>query len=105
MMHAYCEGSGKENVERQLTERSTSAWPVFAWARRLAAAIAKRRSLSKLRRLDDRALADIGLTRSDVDRALLAPLGHDPTMELEVSRRLRSLGWRPTRNGAQIRRG
>lgn len=41
-----------------------------------------RRGLIALARLDDRQLADIGLTRSDVTGALAEPLWRDPTQVL-----------------------
>ena len=37
-----------------------------------------------LYRLDDRMLADIGLTRADVESALLEPVWRDPTRRLAV---------------------
>jgi uncharacterized protein YjiS (DUF1127 family) len=53
-----------------------------------------RRSIGMLARLDDRMLADIGLTRSDLRDANAEPLWHDPTnvlarraCERRVSRR------------------
>jgi len=47
--------------------------------RQLARAYSNRRDAAALARLDDRMLADIGLTRSDVRDAFAEPLWHDPT--------------------------
>ena len=47
--------------------------------KRIAHAVKNRRSASKLVWLDDRMLADIGLTRSDLRDAYAQPLWHDPT--------------------------
>jgi uncharacterized protein YjiS (DUF1127 family) len=46
---------------------------------RLAQALKNRRKANLLTRFDDRMLADIGLTRSDVRDAYAEPLWHDPT--------------------------
>jgi uncharacterized protein YjiS (DUF1127 family) len=46
---------------------------------RLAQALKNRRNANLLTRFDDRMLADIGLTRSDVRDAYAEPLWHDPT--------------------------
>jgi uncharacterized protein YjiS (DUF1127 family) len=42
-----------------------------------------RRGILPLAEFDDHLLADIGLTRDDVRRALDLPLSHDPGMELQ----------------------
>ena len=47
--------------------------------KRIARAIRNRRDASQLANLDDRMLADIGLTRSDLRDAFAEPLWHDPT--------------------------
>lgn len=46
--------------------------------RRIALAIAHRRTLTRLDELDDRMLADIGLRRSDLEIARCVPLYQDP---------------------------
>jgi len=58
----------------------------FLWShtRELCKAIKHRRDMAVLANQDDRLLADIGLTRSDVHQAIRQPLWHDPT---EVLRR------------------
>jgi len=63
------------------------AWTRAAW--RLVVAVRRRRQLSRLADHDDRMLADIGLTRSDVHDACSEPLWRDPTSMLSrrVSRR------------------
>jgi uncharacterized protein YjiS (DUF1127 family) len=52
-------------------------WPRAAWR-----AWRNRRAAWRLARLDDRLLADIGLTRGDVERALSLPFWEDPTRQL-----------------------
>jgi uncharacterized protein YjiS (DUF1127 family) len=46
---------------------------------RFVGRIRNRRAANQLSRLDDRMLADIGLTRSDLRDAYAEPLWHDPT--------------------------
>ena len=58
-------------------------------AGRVARAFANRGAVHRLAHLDDRALRDIGLTRSDVAGALAQPLLTDPSQVL-VSRRGRA---------------
>ena len=50
----------------------------------------KRRTLRKLRELDDYLLRDIGLTRDEVSAALRLPLSIDPVAELDRRTRARS---------------
>jgi uncharacterized protein YjiS (DUF1127 family) len=52
---------------------------VVALAAGLARWLKNRAAAAKLARLDDRMLADIGLTRSDLSDAYSQPLWHDPT--------------------------
>jgi len=47
--------------------------------KRFVQALKNRRAARLLTRFDDRMLADIGLTRSDVRDAYAEPLWHDPT--------------------------
>ena len=49
-------------------------------------ALRHRREVLRLAELDDRALKDIGLLRSDVEGALLAPLHEDPSKVLSFRR-------------------
>jgi uncharacterized protein YjiS (DUF1127 family) len=51
--------------------------------RRFVGAIRHRRELSRLAELDDHMLADLGLKRSDVERARLEPSWRDATSVLE----------------------
>jgi uncharacterized protein YjiS (DUF1127 family) len=61
--------------------RTIFALAAAAWARlkQLAQAHANRSGAAVLAEFDDRMLADIGLTRSDVRDAFAEPLWHDPT--------------------------
>ena len=56
------------------------------WIFQVLGAVAKlvrhRREAAQLLEMDDRKLADIGLSRSDVIRAMNGSLLHDPTREL-----------------------
>ena len=56
-----------------------AAAPVMERLRRLATAFRHRHDAAILMGLDDRMLADIGLTRSDLRDAYSEPLWHDPT--------------------------
>ena len=60
--------------------------------RRLADAFRNRNDASVLAGLDDRMLADIGITRSDVRDALAEPLWRDPTNLLRARALERRLG-------------
>ena len=67
--------------------------------RQLAQIVKNRRDASTLAGLDDRMLADIGLTRGDVRDAVSEPLWRDPTAllvsrayERRINRRRNSLG-------------
>jgi uncharacterized protein YjiS (DUF1127 family) len=54
-----------------------------------------RRKLARLSELDDRLLADVGVTRDDVDWALQLPFSVDPSLELQRrSLRHHLHGWR-----------
>lgn len=52
---------------------------IVAGLRRIARAFRNRRDAGMLARLDDRMLADIGITRSDLRDAYAEPLWRDPT--------------------------
>jgi uncharacterized protein YjiS (DUF1127 family) len=69
-----------------------AARAVFDPIARLARAISDRQDVKRLMELDDRALKDIGLTRSDVDGALAEPLFRNPSAVLvrSVERRSRA---------------
>jgi len=58
---------------------STAAAGVAGGMAKLVRAIRNRRAATALACLDDRMLADIGLTRSDLRDAYSEPLWHDPT--------------------------
>lgn len=56
-----------------------------------------RRAIARLSDFDDHQLADIGLTRQDLSRALQLPFGADPAAELErrsLRNREGARGWR-----------
>lgn len=67
---------------------------ILTWARAAWRAWRNRRVAWRLARLDDRLLADIGLTRGDIDRALSLPLSQDPTRELYRISWERRRAWR-----------
>jgi uncharacterized protein YjiS (DUF1127 family) len=69
-----------------------AARAVFGSMVRLARALSDRQDVKRLMELDDRALKDIGLTRSDVDGALAEPLFRNPSTVLlrSVERRSRA---------------
>jgi len=73
-----------------------AVWRRFAYrAKQLERAIEHRRAAQALARFDDRMLADIGLTRSDLHDANAEPLWDDPTALL----RARALERRLARHG------
>jgi uncharacterized protein YjiS (DUF1127 family) len=45
-----------------------------------------RRMVAGMRDFDDAQLADIGLSRNDVERALMTPISVDPTLHLMMAR-------------------
>src|SRR5262245_29365579 len=80
----------------QLIAAIARAWVLAL--RRIAQAWRNRRDAAALANLDDRMLADIGITRSDVRDALAEPLWHDPTDLL----RTRALERRLSRHGISL---
>lgn len=72
--------------------RTTSVWATGAVAAFITV-VRNRRQLKELRDLDDLLLADIGLSRVDVERASRMPLFSDPTVYL--AERSSSLPARP----------
>ena len=54
-----------------------------ALARRACQIVVARQELARLVKLDDHMLADIGLSRSDLDAAYCVPLWRDPFSVLE----------------------
>ena len=69
---------------------------------RLIVAIKHRRELAHLADLDDRMLADIGLTRTDLRDACSEPLWRDPTSMLTRSRRRAAIAARVPTKGTRI---
>ena len=55
----------------------------------IAKALEGHKAARRMAALDDRILDDIGLSRADVDRAVLSPLLSDPRQDLATARRLR----------------
>ena len=47
------------------------------------------RAARKMAALDDRILEDIGLSRADVEQAVLSPLFSDPRQDLAIARQFR----------------
>lgn len=73
MAHISLDGTWRhDTVARRALGWLSQAWR--AWQNRMAA--------RRLQQFDDRMLADIGLTRADVDGAFSAPLWEDPSVQL-----------------------
>ena len=93
---------------------ASAAW-VRSFAKRLAAAWRHRNDMAVLASLDDRTLADMGLTRADVRDAVAQPLWRDPTAVLarsppraqraRLSRDLHAIGPRAEFAAGHSRRG
>ena len=81
------------SLER-LRQDSSAPGGAAAWLRTAWRAWKNRRAAAQLARLDDRLLADIGLRRDDVERALTAPPWQDPTLELGRIAAERRQAWR-----------
>jgi uncharacterized protein YjiS (DUF1127 family) len=79
---------------------SAILWAVFAAAGRLRRAIRNRREAAILAEVGDRALADIGLTRTDLCDAFAEPVWRDPTELLARRAGERQIGRRCT-NGVR----
>ena len=58
-------------------------------ARHLVVALKHRRTLARVADLDDHLIADIGLTREDLDARLNEPFWRDPTGMIERGKRRR----------------
>ena len=66
--------------------KAQSIWTLLATSTlRIARAINHRISVASLNEMDERLLRDIGLTKNDVNRALGAAIGDDPSHELTRS--------------------
>jgi uncharacterized protein YjiS (DUF1127 family) len=72
------------SLESSFVEIFADALAAF---RRLAAAYRSRRQVMQLEEWSDAQLADIGLHRSDINRALALPMSDDPTARLAEWRR------------------
>lgn len=99
--HGTGRGTGHKHALVRLVEAGLRA------LRHLARALAHRRQVMQLSELDDRALKDIGLLRSDVAGALAEPFHKDPSTVLLVRRverraRTRVAGVTPPREGAIV---
>ena len=55
---------------------------LLTWSARALGTWRNRRMVANMRDFDDAQLADIGLTRRDVETALQTPLSVDPTLQL-----------------------
>lgn len=75
------------NWDRMSSASATILGAVLRQLRTLHKALANRHEVKRLAELDERALKDIGLMRSDVDGALSEPWHRDPSALL-VGRRL-----------------
>lgn len=84
-------------VEGQSSFAIASAF-VLTWAKRFTRALRHRRDTARLVVMDDRMLADIGLTQSDLRDAVSEPLWRDPTALL----RARALERRLSRHGISL---
>lgn len=73
----------------------------LAFAAAITAYVHRRQSARVLARLDDRMLADIGVTRGDVESALLEPVWRDPTKRLAVMAIERRAATRAVRSEAR----
>jgi len=71
---------------------------VLIWAKRFTRALRHRHDTARLVAMDDRMLADIGLTQSDLRDAVSEPLWRDPTALL----RARALERRLSRHGISL---
>ncbi len=58
----------------------------------ISKALEGHRAAHRLQSLDDRILDDIGLSRSDVERAIYSPVLEDPRQDLALARHFRITG-------------
>jgi uncharacterized protein YjiS (DUF1127 family) len=91
---ALLHGSFKSIVMRGLRTAIAAITAGAKAARRIAQALTRRADIAALANFDDRMLADIGLTRSDVRDAIAEPLWRDPS-GLLASRVLERRMYRP----------
>ncbi len=68
--------------EESPRQRPGAARRLSAFFARLVAARRERRDLEKLRGASDRVLGDIGIARSELDRALASPIWTNPADRL-----------------------
>jgi uncharacterized protein YjiS (DUF1127 family) len=66
----------REFIQPVATPKRSAFWSLAAWPLRV---IAARRALSQLGSMDDRELADVGLSRQDLRDATALGLWDDPT--------------------------
>ena len=63
-----------------------NATTLLSWSAAAFGAWRNRRAMADMRDLDDAQLADIGLSRRDVETALSSPISVDPTLHLVRAR-------------------
>lgn len=69
-------------ISKIFADASTIATNIAAKARRFHSNRQSRLSIERLLTYDDRMLDDMGITRSDIERALAGPITENPAMEL-----------------------
>ena len=73
--------AGRGNLLSKFNAATLLSWSVAALG-----AWRNRRTVANMRDFDDAQLADIGLSRGDVEIALMAPISTDPTLHLIAAR-------------------
>jgi uncharacterized protein YjiS (DUF1127 family) len=100
-MYRFDEAAGREPMTAPAGEAAAGlARRALTAALRLLETAGNRRSVRRMTLLDDRLLADIGLSRSDVASALAQPVWVDPSRDLAetvANRRKGRLWGRPLR--------